>query len=78
VAYYIPYAKLWDPRVLLSASDELPSGLFVVGKTPRWLTSAQLEREPQALSHWQKMEERLQHVAPLATIGYSIDLYHLR
>jgi hypothetical protein len=30
------------------------------------------------LSKWQEMQLKLQDIAPLATIGYSTDLYYLR
>jgi hypothetical protein len=78
VTYYIPNAIPWDPKLLTSSLDELPTGFFVVGKTPHWLTGQFLQRNPQALSKWQEMQLKLQDIAPLATIGYSTDLYYLR
>jgi hypothetical protein len=77
VTYYIPYATLWDPRILSSSMSELPTGFFAVGKLPRWFTGVSLEGDPQALSRWRQMEQRLQNIAPVSTIGYSIDLYYL-
>jgi hypothetical protein len=76
--YYMPNATPWDPKLPPSSSDELPTGFFVVGKTPRWLTGEFLQRYPQALDKWQEMQIKLQDLVPLATIGYSTDLYYLR
>jgi hypothetical protein len=78
VIYYMPNATPWDPKLLTSSSDKLPTGFFVVGKTPHWLTGEFLQRHPQALSKWQEMQIKLQDLVPLATIGYSTDLYYLR
>jgi hypothetical protein len=36
-----------------------------------------LEGTPQALSLWREMEKKLQNIAPLSTVGYSVDLYYL-
>jgi Dolichyl-phosphate-mannose-protein mannosyltransferase len=77
VKHYIPSAKPWDPNLPSSSLNRLPTGFFVVGKTPRWLTGAALKGDPEALSHWKEVEKNLESVEPLATVGYSIDLYYL-
>lgn len=77
VTHYMPNATPWDPRLLTSSSNDLPTGFFVVSKTPRWLTGELLTHHPQALGKWQEMEAQLQNIVPLATIGYSVDLYYL-
>jgi hypothetical protein len=77
VAYHMPHAKLWGAEYPRALPAELPAGFFVIGKTPRWLAREKLKKNAAALQQWKALAKLLDNVAPVHTIGHSVDIYYL-
>ncbi|MGH8058545.1 MAG: hypothetical protein ACREOH_15115, partial [Candidatus Entotheonellia bacterium] len=65
VTYYVPHGKPWGAGAPFSLLDELPTGYFVIGKTPRSFLGEWLK--PEARPHWKNLEQQLARLQPVHT-----------